>query len=308
MAKKLYEVEYDDSLHMADAADDPDYKRGLLYDDYGNLKAHAKMREVDEDELRDRYAERDQYVHDYDYDNYERREVELTPEQQELAQLAGEALAKMLIALIAAASPHVQHWWETTAAPGIKGFFGNIAGFFKGTGKKEIGNKPKYKQVERTTTLRLAEASLQIDPKAISAELDTTYEGYRENMSSEEAQKTLVEVAILASMLAGRIKRLSTAKIADDGITGGYLGWQETVNRLSSQELIDSVNRILKDDVKLFDAAQIASLELILGRNLYENGQYVPIESSEFHQRLMPQINDGTQDDSSDEEGPLVVA
>lgn len=285
MTKKLYEVDYDDNLHMADAADDPDYKRGLLYDDDGNLKAHVKMREVDEDELRDRYAERDQY--DYEYD-YERREVELTPEQQELAQLAGEALAAMLISLIAVASPHVQHWWETTAVPGIKGFFGNIAGFFKG-----IGKKPKNKQVERPMTLQLAEASLQIDPKAISAELDTAYEGYRENMSSEETQKTLVEVAILASMLAERIKKLSTAKIADDGITGGYLGWQETVNRLSSQELIDGVNRILEGDVKLFDAAQIANLELILGRNLYENGQYIPIESSEFRQRLMPQINDG---------------
>ena len=33
MAKKLFEVEYDDDLHMADAADDPDYKRGPLYDD-----------------------------------------------------------------------------------------------------------------------------------------------------------------------------------------------------------------------------------------------------------------------------------
>ena len=303
MEKKLYEVEYDDNLHMADAADDPDYKRGLLYDDDGNLKAHAKMREVDEDELRDRYAERDQYDFDYDYNDYERREVELTPEQQELAQLAGEALAAMLLSLIAAASPHVQHWWETTAVPGIKGFFGNIASFFKG-----IGKKPKNKQVERPTTLQLAEESLQIDPSAISAELDTAYEEYRENMSSEEAQKTLVEVAILASMLAERIKKLSTAKIADDGITGSYLGWQETVKRLSSQELIDGVNRILEGDVKLFDAAQIANFELILCRNLYENGQYIPIESSEFRQRLMPQIDDGTQDDGPDEEGPLVIA
>lgn len=299
MAKKLYEVEYDDNLHMADAADDPDYKRGLLYDDDGNLKAHAKMREVDEDELRDRYAERDQY--DYEYD-YERREVELTPEQQELAQLAGEALAAMLISLIAAASPHVQHWWETAAVPGVKGFFGNIASFFKG-----IGKKSKNKQVERPMTLQLAEASLQIDPKAISAELDTAYEGYRENMSSEEAQKTLVEIAILASMLAERIKKLSTAKIADDGIAGGYLGWQETVNRLSSRELIDGVNRILEGDVKLFDAAQIANLELILGRNLYENGRYIPIESNEFRERLMPQIDDGMQDGGSDEEGPLAI-
>lgn len=301
MAKKLYEVEYDDDLHLADAADDPNYKRGLLYDDDGNLKAHAKMREVDEDELRDRYAERNQY--DYDYDDYKRSEVELTPEQQELAQLAGEALAAMLIALISAASPHVRHWWETTAMPNIKGSFDSIAGFFKGFGKK-----PKIEQVDCTAALQLNEASLRIDPKAISAELDTAYEVYRKNMSSEEARKTLIEVAILASMLAERIKKLSTAKIADDGITGGYLGWQETVNRLSSQELIDGVNRILEGDVTLFDAAQIANLELILGRNLYESGQYVPIESSEFRERLMPQINNDMQDDDSDDEGPLVVA
>lgn len=292
MAKKLFEVEYDDDLHMADAADDPDYKRGLLYDDDGNLKAHAKMREVDEDELRDRYAERDQYDYDYAYDDYEHSEVELTPEQQELAQLAGEALAAMLLTLIAAASPHVRHWWETTAVPGVKGFFGGIAGFFK-----NIGKKPESKQVERATTLRLAEASLQIDPKDISTELDAAFEGYRENMSSEEAQKTLVEVAILASMLAERIKKLSNAQISDEGIAGGYLGWQEAVNRLSSEELIDGVNRILEGDIQLFDSMQIANLELILGRKLYEDGQYIPIDAGEFRERLMPGgINDSPDD------------
>ena len=292
MAKKLFEVEYDDDLHMADAADDPDYKRGLLYDDDGNLKAHAKMREVDEDELRDRYAERDQYDYDYAYDNYERSEVELTPEQQELAQLAGEALAAMLLALIAAASPHVRHWWETTAVPGVKGFFGGIAGFFK-----NIGKKPESKQVERATTLRLAETSLQIDPKDISTELDAAFEGYRENMSSEEAQKTLVEVAILTSMLAERIKKLSNAQISDEGIAGGYLGWQEAVNRLSSEELIDGVNRILEGDIQLFDSMQIANLELILGRKLYEDGQYIPIDAGKFRERLMPGENNDSPDD-----------
>ena len=163
MARKIYEVEYDDSLHMADAAGDPDYKRGLLYDDDGNLKAHAKMREVDEDELRDRYAERDQYDYDYAYEYHERREVELTPEQEELAQIAGEALADMLIALIAAASPHVQHWWEKTAMPGIKGFFGGIAGFFK-----SIGRKPASKKAERKETLEIAEASGRVPNLGVS--------------------------------------------------------------------------------------------------------------------------------------------
>ena len=289
MAKKIYEVEYDDDLHMADASDDPDYKRGLLYDDDGNLKAHAKMREVDEDELRDRYAERDQYDYDYDYayDDHERKDVELTPEQEELAQIAGEALAAMLIALIAAASPHVQHWWERTAVPGIKGFFGGIAGFFK-----SIGRKPASKKVERKEALQIAEASLRIDPKDIQTELESAYVDYREDMSSEEARKTLVEVAILASMLADRIKKLSNARITDQDIAGGYLGWQETVNKLTSRELIDSVNRVLEGDVELFDQMQIANMELILGRKLYENGQYVPIDAAEFREKLMPESTD----------------
>lgn len=303
MARKLYEVEYDDNLHMADAADDPDYKRGLLYDDDGNLKAHAKMREVDEDELRDRYAERDQYGYDYDYSECE--EVELTPEQQELAQLAGEALAAMLITLIAAATPHVQRWWGETALPSIKGFFGDIADFFKGAGRK---NRSASASAEKTTTLQLAEAGLQIDPKDIQAELDTAYEGYRENMSSEEAQKTLVEIAILASMLAERIKKLSNANIPDDGIAGGYLGWQDAVNRLSSQELIDGVNRILEGDVQLIDSVQIANLEIILGRSLFQNGQYAPIDAGEFRVRLMPRNNGNVQDDDTDEDGPAALA
>lgn len=86
--------------------------------------------------------------------------------------------------------------------------------------------------------------------------MSSSPKSFRENMSSEEAQKTLVEVAILASMLAERIKKLSNAQISDDGIAGGYLGWQEAVNRLSSEELIDGVNRILEGDIQLFDSTQ----------------------------------------------------
>ena len=300
MAKKLYEVEYDDDLHMADVADDPNYKRGLLCDDGGHLKGHAKMHEVNEDELRDRYVERDQC----DYDYYEHEEVELTPEQQELAQLAGEALAAMLITLIAAGTPHVQRWWVETAVPGIKGFLGGIASFFKGKGRK---NQPAQAQTKQTSALQLAEASLQIDPRNIQTELDAAYEGYRKNMSSKEVQKTLVEVVILTSMLAERIKKLSNANITDEGIAGGYLGWQETVNRLTSQELINGINGILAGDTKLFNAVQIANLELILGRSLYENGRYMPIDSDEFCDRLMPGIGRALDDDS-DGDSPMAVA
>ena len=41
MVKKLYEVEHDDNLHMADAKGVPDGKRSLLYDDDEHLKEHA---------------------------------------------------------------------------------------------------------------------------------------------------------------------------------------------------------------------------------------------------------------------------
>lgn len=42
---------------------------------------------------------------------------------------------------------------------------------------------------------------------------------------------------------------------------------------------------------------QIASLELILGRKLYEDGHYVPIEASEFREKLMPGANDDEPDE-----------
>ena len=45
---------------------------------------------------------------------------------------------------------------------------------------------------------------------------------------------------------------------------------------------------------------QIANMELILGRKLYENGQYIPIDSAEFRERLMPGFADGGSDDNDE--------
>lgn len=296
MTKKFYEVEYDDNLHLADASDDPNYKRGLLYDDEGNLKTHAKMREVDENELRDRYGEQGQFDYDFDYHNH--KEAELTPEQQEAARLAGEVLAAALITLIAVATPRVQRWWEKTATPKIKGIFGKVAEFFRSISRKR--KKPKRRN-EKNATLQLAETTLQVNPKSIRSELDDAYEDYCNNISSKEAQKAFVEIVILASMLAERINKLSRARISDEHIAGGYIGWQEAVERLSSQELISSVNRILRGDMKLLSDSQLASLEVVLSRKLYVNDKYIPIGDEELHDRLIPRPTKKIREDNSND-------
>ena len=51
---------------------------------------------------------------------------------------------------------------------------------------------------------------------------------------------------------------------------------------------------------------QIANMELILGRKLYENGQYIPIDAAKFRERLMPGFSDGGSDDD-DEGGTIPV-
>ena len=308
MARKIYEVEYDDDLHMADAADNPGYKRGLLYDDDGNLKAHAKMREVDEDELRERYSEQDAYSYEHDYssiyddeDDDDEYEPLLSEEDIELLAAIGTLLGSFAVAVAKAAAPHVKSWWENTALPGLRDAAGNVAEFFTGD---ERHKEPKL-EVSRETALRLAYATVDIEPTDLRDELSNAYEEYRTNMTSAEAQKTLMEIVVLSTMLAERISRLSNAHIDDDRLSGNYLEWQSTVAALTSDELIDGVNRILSGDVRVLDATQLASLELVLGRSVYEDGKYIPIEAQDLRDKLMPGQPDGPDDDGDD---PLVIA
>lgn len=282
MAKKVFEVEYDDDLHMADAADDPGYKRAMLFDDQGALKGQAKMREISEDELFDQNEDQDSS----------------SPESDNL--LAG-AIGIAIGAAAVFLAPRALHWVksklssDTEPSPDEEEPVEYEVSCLENSeriAREESDNTrtsiPAYRLTASESAMQLARISQHVDPKTIQADINTAYKSYRENISSEEAQKTLVEIVVLATLLSERIKRLSNANIIDDEINGGYLGWRKAVKQLTSRKLIGGVNQILKDDIRLLNADEIVYFEGVLGRRLYKNGRFVPIKAKELRRQLMP--------------------
>ena len=311
MVKKIFEAEYDDDLYMADAADGSNRKLGVLFDDDSpGIKGHAKFRELDEDELRSRYADEYSYESRYEKEDDFEYEFELSEEQRELAEALGTMLGAFAVELIRQATPHVKKWWGETFVPGVKERVATVSKAVSRKGDKKKPRKKKGKKRDKATTTAIEaavtqEPALFVDPKMLSTQLDEAYAEYKESMTSKEAGKTLVEAMILASMLAERIKRLSNAEIADPENANAYLDWQEMVEKLTGQDMVDSINHVLEGDVQLFDESMLANFSVILGRDLYNEGLYVPIDANELKNRLMPGLPELPEPD--DDEGEAEV-
>jgi hypothetical protein len=305
MVRKIYEVEYDDNLHMADAKDDPDAKRAMLFDDDNNLKGHAKLHEIDEDDLRDRFAS--SLTAEEGFVDHAHRSSECVGQANDetVAALIGLGTAAIAIFVVSSA-PHVRNWWEKTAAPGFDAIIQRVSEGFKNVvagvkGFLPAGDKKEPNQAS-SSSLQLAKSILEIDPKLVQSEVDSAFHEYREDIDSKEAQKTLVEIVMLAAMLAERIERLSNACVVSDETSIDYIGWRDTAAHITSKELIDAINLILEGDASLLDKMQLDQVEQMLGRNLYPNGSFEPIGANEML-RLLPQIRAEMDDGGRNQAG-----
>ena len=111
-------------------------------------------------------------------------------------------------------------------------------------------------------------------------EFDEAHEKYVHNMTSEEAQRELLDIFILSVMLNDKLLKLSNARIVEDGgAPGKYIGGKEIIQKLSTPEYVASINQILENNPLLLQEKS-ASLSEVLGRSIVLNGQYVPIETT----------------------------
>lgn len=299
MVKKIFEVEYDDNLHLADASGDSAYKRGLLYDDDGNLKEHAKMREINEDELYDRGSPDGCRCQDNSCGYSLAGEGDASGLTEEDVKALVE-LGALIAGAVIVAAPHVKRWWSETAAPHLLDFFGSVSNFVQSRLPSEkIGSQPKQPDI----TIQVIDESLKVNlnPVAVENELNLAYSAYRSNMNSEEAKKAFLEIVVLSTLLAERIKKLSKINVTDKKVERAVLDWRDVTRRLTSDDLINCVNMILQSDLKLLTDEQLSNLEFVLDRSLYMNGQYVPIDAVVLRNRLAPHSDESERD--SDDTG-----
>ena len=103
-------------------------------------------------------------------------------------------------------------------------------------------------------------------------------------MTSEEAQKELLDAFILRLLSEKKLWRLSHAKVTDS--EGNITDGQKMIEKLTDPKLLSNINVILSNNIDLLETWQMAALKDILERELVQDGNYIPIESENLREHL----------------------
>lgn len=155
-------------------------------------------------------------------------------------------------------------------------------------------DKKNAKQKKYTTKAERILAEMEQEKSAAPAQrkttivlpdVDTAYEQFTFNMTSEEAQKELLDAFVLYLISAKKLWKLSHANIVDGA--GKISTGQDLIDKLSSQPIIENVNALLESNLSLLDDWQTLALSDILGRELIVEDRFVPIDDQILRARLL---------------------
>lgn len=245
MSDDLYRLIPEEGKHLADSHDTDGAYRGVYLDDETNKPCGAgEFVKVDPSEL----SSSD--------DTNDNNGNGISPKQ-------AAAIAAIFTAVGVAAAkayPHVKEFVVTKIAPPVKRFW---------------NTKIRKKKTENAIGCISESTDLSID---------VVLEEYRENMSSNEAKKELVEAFVLQVIAARKIKRVAQAVIVDEN--GHKVDGRELVDKLSNPALITEINEILSANPQLLSQQQATELSDFLGYSIIMEGKYIPISSQTIHEKL----------------------
>lgn len=195
--------------------------------------------------------------------------------------IKGEVVAAVIITAIVTfavtkATPHVKNWWLNKAFPGIKRTWNKIRK--KDTPMPAIA---KAKEEKVNTTELVVDQS--VTPSEFSHEIDVAFEQYKENMSSSEAQEHILAIMVAAPFIADEIRKLSNATIKDDS---EFIELKGAIEKLTTQQVTDSINLMLENNVSLLDEKTSANLFKYFGCGKIAEGEYIPITNDKVKEAL----------------------
>lgn len=179
----------------------------------------------------------------------------------------------------------IEYLWYTRALPKLEyEIIPSAKNKFVAWCKRTFGRQGEEAQ---STKNACVEKTLKADIVTISlpADVDTAYQNYTINMTSEEAQKELFEAFVLQYLSMKKIQRLSNARIVD--AEGNVITGTKAMKKLADSNIINSINQVLSSNPMLLNEWEAKALTEALGRELIQNDCYMPIKRSE----LLTQIN-----------------
>lgn len=120
----------------------------------------------------------------------------------------------------------------------------------------------------------------------LPSEFDFAYEQYSTNMTSEEAQKELLDAFILYVLAIKKINKVAHANVINSA--GNVTDGKSVIDKISASVVIEKINAILTHNSNLLEEWQALALSSILGRTLIEEEKFIPINRDELQQGLLP--------------------
>lgn len=145
------------------------------------------------------------------------------------------------------------------------------------------------KKSQSQATQTVAKSHKPIEKKSAASviipdEFTHAFEQYSVNITSEEAQKELLDAFILYVLSTKKVWKVTHANITDSN--GKQISSSEMLDALSNTSIIDSINSIIAHTPSLLEEWQSMALEGLLGRDIIIEGQYVPLEISDLRKAL----------------------
>lgn len=120
-------------------------------------------------------------------------------------------------------------------------------------------------------------------PADFSTEVAAALEDHSTSMSSAEAQQRLLALLRAAAFIADQMRTLSNARIEDDPTSRELAS---AMQKLTTPQIADSINRMLAADASLLDDETSADLMRIFGGGQTVDGQYVPLRPGKIKDAL----------------------
>ncbi|MBQ8240330.1 MAG: hypothetical protein IJZ38_05770 [Bacteroides sp.] len=145
-------------------------------------------------------------------------------------------------------------------------------------------------EVNTETNLRLNTSSANPPTSlpitiTMPSEFHAAYENYANNMSSEEAQKELLDAFIFYILCLKKLNKITHSKIYDS--SGNNIDGHRLVQLATKPEIIAEINHIVQNNPKLLDEWQTVALSDVLERELIHDMHYLPIDDQMLRHKLL---------------------
>lgn len=267
MGEKVYKPIVKEGDHLIRSKDNPDRVRGLTRDENNQNPGIIEWEEYDVEDLQ---------CDGYESHPYDERHVELTPEQEELAQQVGEILSVVMVELF---REIVSPWWKNIAWPWVKEKGRSIKDSVSGRKKRKTTKAIKAETAkEAMPDRRLAEVSLQIDK---------VFEQLYCEMDEDEAKVHMMRLVYHMLGMVNEIRIISNARIRKDCESEELcIERQNEAEKFLSERVAVGLDRLLSNENLHLDLNTSRELFLLTGGGVRLNGEYVPVQAIKIDEVL----------------------